>query len=223
MQLTNSLAIRLSSGNTATVPGTINNSTSLGRNGTSADPVIIYDVPIDAPVQVIYQDVTDPSIAGVIDIIDKQGPTGATGATGPAGTPTEASYAPVFDGTGFSATGTVASGSFIRSGKDVTFDIAIDFATATLFGTGQYSVTLPVLPNASISPSFIGTLDINGDGATVYTVIARSTTSGSAFLSLWYLGTDGQLTALNGDGSSPTTLTTDSLISINGSFKAESE
>jgi hypothetical protein len=221
VQVTNSLAIRLSSGSTTSVPGAQNNSTTLGRNVTSNDAVIVYDVPLDAPIQIIYQDVTDPNIAGIIDVIDKVGPTGATGATGPAGSPTVTSYTPVFSGDGFNATGSVASGSYITAGIGISLELTVDFSTATLFGTGQYGVTLPVLPRGTFSPSFSGVLDISGDNTTeVYRIVGYASENGSAVLNLWYLGTDGVLTELT--GSAPATITTSSRIYINGSFATTS-
>ena len=66
--ITNSFALRLTSGNTSNVPGTSNNSTTAGRNLSSTDKVIVYDVPLNAPTQIIYQDVTDLAIGGVIDL-----------------------------------------------------------------------------------------------------------------------------------------------------------
>jgi hypothetical protein len=221
VQLTNSVALRLSSGNTGNVPGTTNNSTTLGRNATSVDPVIVWDVPLDAPVQIIYQDVTDPNIAGVIDVVDKIGPTGATGATGAAGSPIVSTYVPVFSGTGFSSSSQVASGTFTTAGRNISFEARINFASATLFVSGQYSLTLPVLPNANTGVSFVGALDVDGDGVTeVYQVFAYAEAPGSAILTLWYVGSGGIATALT--GSAPATLTTSSRLYVNGSFIAAS-
>jgi hypothetical protein len=218
--LTNSLALRLSSGSTSTVPGTLNNSTVSGRNGTSTDPVIIYDVPLDAPVQIIYQDVTDPSVAGVIDVVDKIGPTGATGAAGPAGTPQEISYAPVFGGDDLGVSGTPATGNYVKNGKAIVFNVDIDCTTVSSFGTAQYSITLPVLPEPAMSNSFVGALDLDGTGATLYNVIGFGG-QGSAILDLWYLGASGALTAFT--GVAPDTLTTSSKLYLSGSYIADSE
>jgi hypothetical protein len=222
VQVTNSLALRLSSGSTSNVPGTINNSTTLGRNTSSADTVIVWDVPLNAPSQIIYQDVTDLNIAGVIDVVDKIGPTGATGATGSAGSPTVTTYVPVFSGDGFTSSSQVASGTFSVIGRNIEFEARVNFTSATLFGTGQYSITLPVLPNSVTGHSFVGVLDVTGDGVTnVRQIVAYASDEGSAVLNLWYIASNSTLTALT--GSAPVTITTNSRIYINGSFISDSE
>jgi hypothetical protein len=221
VQLTNSLALRLSSGSTSNVPGTTNNSTTLGRNLTSTDTVIVWNVPLNAPSQIIYQDVTDANIAGVIDVVDKIGPTGATGATGSAGSPAVTTYVPVFSGTGFASSSQVASGTFSVLGRNISFEARVNFTSASSFGTGQYSITLPVLPNSLSGQSFIGVLDTTGDGVTnVRQIVAYADDPGSAVLNLWFVGSNSTLTALT--GSAPVTITTNSRIYINGSFISNS-
>jgi hypothetical protein len=221
VQLTNSVALRLSSGSTSTVPGTTNNSTTQGKNETSPDPIIVYDVPLNAPSQIIYQDVTDLGIGGVIDIIDKQGPTGPSGPTGPAGSPTTTIYNPSFIGDGLSFIGTPANGAYVRLGDMVVFDLRVSLTNVSNFGTGQYSVTLPVLPTDLASLSFSGTIDVAGNFSGNTYKIVGSTTTGSAVIDLWYLGANGLRTALT--GTAPVTLTTSSRIYLNGSFVAQSE
>jgi hypothetical protein len=221
VQVTNSLALRLSSGSTSNVPGTSNNSTTLGRNTSSTDTVIVWDVPLNAPSQIIYQDVTDLNIAGVIDVVDKIGPTGATGATGSAGSPTVTTYVPVFSGDGFTSSSQVASGTFSAIGRNIEFEARVNFTSATGFGTGQYSITLPVLPNSSSGHSFVGVLDTTGDGVTnLRQIVAYANDPGSAVLNLWYVASNSTLTALT--GSAPVTITTNSRIYINGSFISNS-
>lgn len=55
-------------------------------------------------------------------------------------------YQPVWGGTGLTYSGTPATGTFIRIGDLVHFRIYVDCSTVTAFGTGQYTLTLPVLP-----------------------------------------------------------------------------
>jgi hypothetical protein len=221
VQLTNAVALRLDDRVISNVPGTTNNSTVIGRSGQDANPVIVWEVPLDAPSQIIYQDTTSPSTFGVIDVVDKIGPTGATGATGPAGQPAVSSYTPVFDAAGGSPTSGLSSGTFTTAGRTIFFEARVNFSTAVSFGTGQYSITLPVLPNSLTGHSFIGVLDTTGDGLTnLRQIVAYPEFPGSAILNLWYVASNSALTALT--GAAPVTLTTDSRIYINGSFIANS-
>lgn len=220
--VTNSLALRLTSGSTSNVPGTTNNSTSLGRNLSSPDTIIVYQVPLNAPSQIVYQDVTDLNIAGVIDVVDKVGPTGPTGATGPSGFATTLAYTPVFSGTGLTFLGTPTSGTYSRYGRSVKFDIKIDMANVTAFGTGNYQVTLPFLPSPSRMNLFTATLDISGGfSGNVYQLIAMQTAESSATLRLWVIGTNGIRTAMT--NTVPATLTTASAIYVSGSYIAATE
>jgi hypothetical protein len=75
-----SFALRLASASTTSVPGTTNNSPAVGRDSTSQDTVIVYQVPFDAPAAIFYQSPDSAGLFGQIDIIVKQGPTGPTGA-----------------------------------------------------------------------------------------------------------------------------------------------
>lgn len=215
VEITNSVALRLSSGNTATVPGTTNNSTTTGRNLTSTDPVIIYDVPLNAPNQILYQDVTDLNNAGIIEIIDKEGPTGPTGPTGPSGVPTQTNYTPVWAGTGLSFVGTPASGEYVRFGNLVHFRLSIVCSNVSNFGTGQYTVTLPFLPDEIIRDSFNGILDVSGGVSyAIYGVL----NPGSAIVPLYVAGTNNLLANLT--GTSPATLTTSSAMYLTGTYLA---
>ena len=218
VQVTNSLALRLASGSTSTVPGTTNNSTVSGRNLASADTVIVYDVPLDAPIQIIYQDVTDPTIGGVIDIVDKIGPTGPTGSEGPAGVPTVNAYSPVWSATGFTYTGNPTNGLYSRYGQAVTFQIELDFTNVTSVGTGGYTTTLPFLPEAGFNLTFSGY--VSDSVGTDFKIVAVSTAA-SATLTLYYLTTNGELAELT--GAAPSTLNTFSRIYINGTYIAEAQ
>jgi hypothetical protein len=177
--------------------------------------VIIYDVPVNAPSQIIYQDVTDLGIAGVIDIVDKQGPTGPTGPTGPVGTPTQSTYTPVWQGTGLTVVGTPTAGLYIRTGNLVHFSITVTCNNVTNFGTGQYSITLPFLPNSSTRATIHGLID---NGVNEY-AIKGVVDLGSAFMPLWYVGTANLHTAMT--GAAPITLSTFSTIYLSGSYIAD--
>lgn len=58
------------------------------------------------------------------------------------GTPV-VSWTPTWAGTGLTFTGTPATGTYQRIGKQIHFNIQVSCATVTNFGTGQYSLTLP--------------------------------------------------------------------------------
>jgi hypothetical protein len=209
---TNSLALSLSSLNTSNVLGTTNNSTTAGRNLSSPDTVIVYEVPLSAPSQIIYQDVSDFSIAGVIDIVDKIGPTGPTGVTGPAGVPEVTSFTPVWGGTGLTAVGSPGAGIYTKYGQDVNATITVNMTNVTNFGSGQYTISLPVVPIGAGEILIPGTVSVGGVS---YNIVAVAS-GGSAIANLWYMGTNGLRTAMT--ATAPITLTTGGVIFLNGSF-----
>ena len=216
--VTNSFALRISSGSTSNVSGTSNNSTTAGRNTSSTDKVIVYDVPLNAPSQIIYQDVTDLAIGGVIDIVDKIGPTGPTGTQGPVGAPATTTYTSVWSATGLNFVGTPTNSRYVRYGDHVIFSIKIDFSNVVAVGTGQYRLTLPFIPLTGFSYVYSGIVDVAGNfGGATYNIVANNA-SGSAFIDLFYLGTNDVRTALT--GVAPVTLTSASTIYVSGSFIA---
>jgi hypothetical protein len=77
------IALRLSNGNTAAVPGTTNNNPTTGQNSTNT--LTLYRVPLDAPSSIVYQCVFHSSMIGTINIVNQNGDTGATGPQGPIG------------------------------------------------------------------------------------------------------------------------------------------
>ena len=52
-------------------------------------------------------------------------------------------FTPTWSGTGLTYTGTPATGQYMKIGKLIHFNIQVNCATVTNFGTGQYSITLP--------------------------------------------------------------------------------
>lgn len=212
----NSFALRLSQFSTSSVPGTFNNSTTAGRNGASANTIITYNVPLNAPNEINYVDVTDLNIGGIIDVVDKIGPTGPTGATGPTGLATFATYTPSFTGTGLNFVGSPASGYYSKYGGSVIFGIRVICTNVSSFGTGQLSLTLPFLPEPGASLSFNGILDVGGsESGNVYQVFAH-VLDGTATARLYVHGTNGLRNSLT--GTVPATLTTNTIIYLNGSF-----
>lgn len=217
VQLTNSVALRLTSGNLANVPGTTNNSTSAGRNLTSTDPVIVYDVPLNAPSQIVYQDVTDVNNLGTIEIVDKQGPTGPTGPTGPQGAPANLSFTPVWSGTGLTFLGTPASGTYIRTGNLVHFSITILCNTVTNFGTGQYSLTLPTLAAGNNREVVAGFIDLTGNSSTQHR-IEGVISAGSAFIPLFFRSSTSLMSPVT--ATAPITFTAQTIFYLSGSYIA---
>jgi hypothetical protein len=226
-----SFALRLASASTTSVPGTTNNSPSVGRDSTSADTIIVYQVPLNAPATIFYQSPDSAGLFGQIDVIFKQGPTGATGPSGAAGTngttgdtgPTGAtgpafaqsiasiSYNPTFAGTGtYTQVGTTAFGKYVKAGQMVTFALSVSMANVTNFGTGNFTVTLPVAPSAD-TYTFTGYLF---DAENEYMIHAKST--GGATMILYITGTNGLLAPLS--PTSPVTLDIASEINISGSY-----
>jgi hypothetical protein len=211
----NPFALRFTSTSTTTIPGTLNNDVVAGRTQFSADTTITWDVPFDAPSQIIYRDISDANISGIIVVVDKIGPAGATGAQGDPGVPTILTYDPVFSGTGAASDPNPAAGEYSEYGSSISFAIALDFTSFTNFGTGQYSLTLPTLPSTvpGAKYSFRGVLDVNGTSR--FSVVGFSVTGG-AIISLFYLGTNGVLTALT--GAAPATLSTASVLHLSGTY-----
>jgi hypothetical protein len=214
--VTNSLALRLTSGSTTAVPGATNNSTTTGRNVSSTDKVIVYDVPFTAPSSIVYQDVSDLTIGGNIEIVDKIGPTGSAGPTGAAGIPIITNYTPVWAGTGLTFVGTPAAGTYSKYGRAVTFNADVSMTNVTGFGSGQYTLSLPVLPQDGREVIALGTVSVGG---VVHNIIGIAP-AGSAILSLWFSGANGLRTAMT--GASPISLTTSGFMYFSGSFLSDS-
>lgn len=59
---------------------------------------------------------------------------------------TRQSYTPTWSGTGLAYTGTPATGTYVRIGKMITFNIKVLCTTVTNFGSGGYFLTLPIAP-----------------------------------------------------------------------------
>lgn len=148
-----------------------------------------------------------------------QGPVGAkgdkgdTGATGPSGVAsvTYTTYNPNLTGTGLTYTGTPALGYYAAVGKLIHFHIQVTLTNITNFGTGQYFVDLPFAP--------IGDYAFRDGGlhsAGNHYPIMADAEAGSVTMDLWYIGSNGQDTAMN--RNSPHVLTTSNKFYINGTY-----
>jgi hypothetical protein len=215
---TNPFALRLTQFSASTVPGTSNNSPTTGRTGASPDTLIIYEVPLNAPSQIVYVDVSDTNISGVIDVVDKIGPTGPTGGAGPVGAPTTTSYVPVAGG----ITGTASTyGTYVKYGQNVVFTARIIYSGAS-FGASQLTATLPLLTDSLVAVTVAGFLDLAvPQGAGRYEIVGVAQSEGSATLNLFYKGTNGILTALT--GTAPVTLTNTAAIYLTGAYVSVAE
>jgi hypothetical protein len=217
---TRSFALRLGDGVLTAVPGTSNNNTTVGRDGSSANTIIEYDVPLDAPSQIIYQCIDNPLIQGIVNVVDKigvPGPQGEVGPTGPAGESVSTAvvntaFTSTWTATGLTFTGTPVSASYAKAGAIVSFRALVNFTNVTNVGTGQYQLTLPFGPTADQTMVFPGALIDNGGEFVIY----GRAEEGSPFITLWYLGTNGAFTPLT--GAAPVTLDTTTTMYIAGTY-----
>lgn len=87
------------------------------------------------------------------------------------------SYTPTWSGTGLAFTGTPATGTYIRVGKMIFYNIQVACTTVTNFGTGQYSITLPAGLAPATSFQHLGGLHKNTDHYTLLADLGAASTS----------------------------------------------
>ena len=122
-------------------------------------------------------------------------------------------FTSTWSGTGLVKTGTPATGSYIKLGKMVFFNIKVLCTTVTNFGTGQYSLTIPFAPDNDYLLLNGGVHDVStGD----HYQIAGDLESGSTTMSLWYQQNNGRNAAMT--GSQPVSLATADYFYISGSY-----
>ena len=122
------------------------------------------------------------------------------------------SYTPTWSGTGLTFTGTPAIGQYSRVGKMITYDIQVNCATVTNFGTGQYSLTLPTGLNPAKDVMHLGGIH---KGADHYTIFGDLESGVNAF-KLSHPTANGAQDIFN--YNKPTTLTTASKFYISGTY-----
>ena len=127
------------------------------------------------------------------------------------GTP-RLSYTPTWSGTGLAFTGTPATGTYIRVGKMVFYNIQVNCATVTNFGTGQYSITLPTGLAPATSFQHLGGLH---KGADHYTLLADLGAS-SLSITLYHPAANGSQDIFS--HNKPTTLTTSVTWYVSGTY-----
>ncbi len=97
------------------------------------------------------------------------------------------SYSPVWSGTGLTFTGTPATGTYVKIGNLVIVQNDVIFTNVTNFGTGQYSLTLP-LPSEYHTDVYGGSVHkITNQGIDHYSIKGHLV-PGSSTYTLWIIG-----------------------------------
>lgn len=148
---------------------------------------------------------------GLQGLLGNQGIQGVVGTD--AALPSKVTYAPTWAGTGLVFTGTPVTGHYQRTGDQVQISISVVCTTVTNFGSGQYSMTLPVAPlNA---PLICGTLTI---GAARYNLVGIAS-AGSLTMNLYYWAGN-PVVATAFDHNSPANMATSTVFDLYGSYLA---
>jgi len=115
-------------------------------------------------------------------------------------------------GTGLVHTGTPATGSYMKMNKMVEFNIAVDCATVSNFGTGQYSLTLPFV--SAKTYTFIGHAYDTSSGKNYH--VRGIVAAGSGILTLWD-GNTAEYTVM--DHTHPINIAVADKFYINGTYQ----
>lgn len=169
-------------------------------------------------------------VAGETGLTGPIGPVGPAGPAGPAGPqgiqgvpgqdatfPGEVSWTPVLtsaDGN-FIQSSNPATGHYIKYGKMVFCHMNIPFSNVTNFGTGLYSVNLP-LPVSHHMTVDHGTLH-DVDTNSFYALRGHVLNAGDSTMQLWYqsiVTKDAEF-----DNNSPVTLTTDDFLHFDFTYE----
>jgi hypothetical protein len=127
------------------------------------------------------------------------------------GTP-RLSYTPTWSGTGLAFTGTPATGTYIRVGKMVFYNIQVACTNVTNFGTGQYSITLPTGLAPATSFQHLGGLHKGADHYTLLADLGASSTS----ITLYHPQANGSQDIFS--HNKPTALTTSVTWYVSGTY-----
>jgi hypothetical protein len=154
-------------------------------------------------------------------LIIPAGEAGADGADGEDATPvTETSFTvnggttgtqPTFDGA------PLFSGSYVKAGPMVHFQIQVDMDNITDFGTGQYYVELPF--PAKYSYHFRDACLHDSSGTVRQYALSGHVYAGQSQVTLWFTSTSGQDELF--DYNSPALLTANDNFHISGTYIAE--
>jgi hypothetical protein len=128
------------------------------------------------------------------------------------------SYSPTWSGIGLAFTGTPATGSYIKIGNFVQVQISVDFDNVSNFGTGQYSLTLP-LPSKYHTDVYGGSVhDTVNQGVDHYSLKGHLS-DGSSTFTIWNIKSSAADEAF--DHNSPINLTTEDLFHMSFSYICE--
>ena len=127
------------------------------------------------------------------------------------------SYAPTWSGTGLTFNGTPATGSYIKIGKLVQVQVDVLFTDVTNFGSGQYSITLPV--NSAYHTDVYGGSIHNTGPTTDHYSLKGHLSPGSNVATLWFVSGSSQDQVF--DHNSPITLNTTDRFHMSFSYICE--
>jgi hypothetical protein len=168
------------------------------------------------------------------------GAVGAQGPVGPTGPawepPTPVRWSPTFSATGLTFTGSSVNyptydSYYMKIGQLVSFNIKCVMSTVTDFGTGQFKLELPFTPIATAANHFSAWAWVNpalpADELNGHIQMVADHLPGSASLDLhWLKETTAMpkplIESIFSQGT-PITLTTSSIIYVNGTYIAELE
>jgi hypothetical protein len=114
-------------------------------------------------------------------------------------------YSPVWSGTGLTFTNTPATGSYIKIGNFVTVQIDVSFTGVTNFGTGQYSLTLPIASKYHTDIYGGSVHKVVNQGTDHYSLKGHLLPASTTF-TLWVIGTNAADQTFN--KNTPVNLTT---------------
>jgi hypothetical protein len=100
------------------------------------------------------------------------------------------SYEPVWSGTGLAYNGTPVVGTYIKIGNLVQVQIDVNFTNVTNFGSGQYSLTLP-LPSKYHTDVYGGSIHNTGSTTEHYSLKGHLADN-STTMTLWYIAGSSQ-------------------------------
>ena len=99
------------------------------------------------------------------------------------------SYSPTWSGTGLTFTGTPATGSYIKIGNLVIVQIDVEFDNVTNFGTGNYSLTVP-LASKYHTDVYGGSIHKTTNQGIDHYSIKGHMSPGSSTFTIWAIGSN---------------------------------
>ena len=147
-------------------------------------------------------------IQGLQGLKGDKGDTGATGTIGDVQT-----FDSVWSGTGLLPAGRIGNGTYLKSGRFVTFQIKVSTTGVTNFGSGQYSLTLPFAPSSDYVFRDAGIHNLSTNKHYAFSADAEP---GTTTMTLWYTGGSGQDLAF--DHNSPFSLVAGDYFYVSGTY-----